>query len=328
MHDNWKGLDTDMQCKMCRIITPERMAAGKRLLESIFIVILALYPLRHINWGLDLMDTGYNYANHTYMGTEHMDPMWLFSTWISNVVGHWMTGLPSAGSLLGMNFYTGLLVSILALASYWFCIKRLQIRPWIAFVGEMVAISLCWCPTALLYNYLTYILLLGCTILLYEGLTNEKKNCLIAAGICLGINVFVRFSNLPEVGLILAVWAYDFICVREEKEPGFWKRTIRHTGWCMAGYFGTLAALFLIIQLEYGIGEYFAGITRLFAMTDNATDYKATSMVKKLVTEYVENSYWAVRLLGVVAGGTVLFALAATVKGKMAYVIKWATRLL
>ena len=316
-----------MQCKMRRIITPERMAAGKRLLESIFIVILALYPLRHINWGLDLMDTGYNYANHTYMGTEHMDPMWLFSTWISNVVGHWITGLPSAGSLLGMNFYTGLLVSILALASYWFCIKRLQIRPWIAFVGEMVAISLCWCPTALLYNYLTYILLLGCTILLYEGLTNEKKNCLIAAGICLGVNVFVRFSNLPEVGLILAVWAYDFICVREEKEPSFWKRTIRHTGWCMAGYFGTLAALFLIIQLEYGIGEYFAGIKRLFAMTDNATDYKATSMVKKLLTEYVENSYWLIRILIVVAGGMILFAIAATVKGKMASVIKWVMRL-
>lgn len=314
-----------MQVNSERTAMTERIAAGKRLLEGIFIVILALYPLRHINWGLDLMDTGYNYANHTFMGTEHMDSMWLFSTWISNVVGHWITALPNAGSLLGMNFYTGLQVSLLALGSYWFCIKKLQIRPWIAFVGEMAAISLCWCPTALLYNYLTYILLLGCTILLYEGLTKEKKGCLIAAGICLGINVFVRFSNLPEMGLILAVWAYDFICVREEKKL---RRTVRHTGWCMAGYFGTLAVFLLIIQLEYGLREYFAGITRLFAMTDNATDYKATSMVKKLVMEYVTNSYWVIRILIVVAGGMLLFAIAAVIKGKIAPVIQKAIRLL
>ena len=77
-----KDWTRNMQVNMGRTAMTERIAAGKRLLESIFIVILALYPLRHINWGLDLMDTGYNYANHTFMGTEHMDSMWLFSTWI------------------------------------------------------------------------------------------------------------------------------------------------------------------------------------------------------------------------------------------------------
>lgn len=47
-------------------------------LENLAIVILAFYPLRHIGWGLDLWDTGYNYANFQYMGTRHMDPMWFF----------------------------------------------------------------------------------------------------------------------------------------------------------------------------------------------------------------------------------------------------------
>ena len=56
------------------------------LIENFMIVILAFYPLRHINVGLDLWDTGYNYANFTYMGMEHMDPMWLFSTYLSNAV--------------------------------------------------------------------------------------------------------------------------------------------------------------------------------------------------------------------------------------------------
>ena len=80
------------------------------LFENLFVVILVFYPLRHVQWGLDLADTGYNYANYTYMGTEHMDPMWLFSTWLSNGAGHLLTKLPNGGTLVGMNIYTGLFV--------------------------------------------------------------------------------------------------------------------------------------------------------------------------------------------------------------------------
>ena len=33
---------------------------SSNLLENLFIVILAFYPLRHIGQGIDLWDTGYN----------------------------------------------------------------------------------------------------------------------------------------------------------------------------------------------------------------------------------------------------------------------------
>lgn len=294
--------------------------AVEKWAENFFIVMLALYPLRHIGQGLDLMDTGYNYANFTYI--EHMDPMWFFATWLSNIVGNWMTALPKADTLIGMNFYTGLSVSVLALTAYWFCTRRLKLCPWIVFVGEMAAVSLCWCPTALLYNYLTYIILLVCCILLYLGLVKENRICLVAAGCCLGTNVFVRFSNLPEMGLIVAVWAYDFICAgRErrqetEKRTGFWKRTAVHTGLCLTGYLGAMVFFLLVLQAEYGLNEYFKGISRLFSMTDTATDYQAVSMVRKLLWEYVENLYWVVRLLAVLCGGVILFGLTGMVKGK------------
>lgn len=295
---------------------------GKALAENLFIVILAFYPLRHVHWGLDLMDTGYNYANHLYMGTEHMDPMWLFSTWLSNVAGHLLTKLPNGETLVGMNIYTGLLVSLLALAGYWFCTKKLQIRPWIAFLGEMTAISLCWCPTALLYNYLTYVLFLGCFILLYFGLTKDKKEYLIGAGVCLGLNVLVRFSNLPEAAMILAVWVFDFLCAREEKregavrQEGFWRKTLRHTGWCLLGYLAVLAVLFGYIHIRYGLGEYVKGIARLFAMTDTATDYKASSMVINMLIDYRENLYWVIRMGVFLGAGMVLSVLAGAVSGK------------
>lgn len=305
-----------------------RSGMMKNIAENLYIVILAFYPLRHVRWGLDLMDTGYNFANFAYMGTEHMDPMWLFSTWLSNAVGHLFTTMPGGDSLVGMNIYTGLFVSLLALAGYLFCTKKLEIRPWVAFLGEMAAISLCWCPTALLYNYMTYVLFLACFILLYFGLTKDEKGYLIAAGVCLGANVLVRFSNLPEAVMILAVWFFDFVCAREEKkcgieEPeGFWKKMLRHTGWCLLGYLAVLAVLLWDIHMRYGLGEYAAGISRLFAMTDTATNYKATAMVINMLNDYTQNLYWVIRMGVFLAAGMVLSVAAGLVKGKAAAVCR------
>ena len=46
----------------------------------------------------------------------------------------------------------------------------------------------------------------------------EKRAYLFGAGVFLGANVLVRFSNLPQMGMVLAVWAYDFIAYRLEKK--------------------------------------------------------------------------------------------------------------
>lgn len=95
----------------------------RRLWDFLFVAVLVLYPLRHIAWGLDLWDTGYGYANFEYMGTEHMDPMWLFSTYLTTAIGHFLSLLPGAKTLIGMNFYTGLSISLLAVLGYYFVRK-------------------------------------------------------------------------------------------------------------------------------------------------------------------------------------------------------------
>lgn len=266
----------------------------------IFPLILLLYPLRHIYWGLDLWDTGYNYANFRYMGLEHMDSMWLFSTYLANAVGHFFTLLPGGHTLLFMNLYTGLFTSLLALMSYLFLTKRVKLPAGVVFVGEFAAISLCFCPTALLYNYLTYVLFLAGVLFLYEGLSQEKNRCLILAGVMLGTNVFVRFSNLPEAAMIVGVWAYAVICRKK------WKRVLKETGFCMLGYVG--AALFWLgfLSLRYGLSNYVEGIRRLFAMTETATDYKASSMLYRMFSEYIENLYWVNRILFFAVPGIVV----------------------
>ena len=48
-------------------------------------------------------------------------------------------------------------------------------------------------------------------------------------------------------------------------------------------------------------------------MTDNATDYKATTMVMSIIGTYVENLYWVVRILAIVLMGMAVCIVADSV---------------
>lgn len=331
----------------------------KRFWEFVIVAILVLYPLRHISWGLDLWDTGYGYANFEYMGTQHMDPMWLFSTYLTTAVGHFFSLLPGAKTLIGMNFYTGLSISFLAALGYYFCVKVLKIPALLAFLGEFTAVSFCWCPTGSFYNYVTYMFYLVSVVCLYLGLARGKKGWLFAAGVALGCNVLSRFSNLPEAAMIVGVWAYGIICCLEERREienssgqagkttetaekikarkkaagvKLRKKLLQDTGMCLAGYLTALLVLFGYIQIRYGMDEYVKGILRLFSMTEVATDYTAASMIMGMFDWYFQNLYWEIRMsvflvAGIVAVGVLeligSYVRKATVT-KLLRILEWA----
>ena len=260
----------------------------KRIVYGLFPIILFVYPLRHVFFGVEWWDTGYNYGNFAYM--EKMDPMWLFSTYLGTMVGHLLTKLPFGNMMIGLNVYTGLFVSILALVGYYFFIKVIELPRFIAFWGEFIAISFCWCPTALLYNYLTYLLMALGVVFLYKALVEDasrsKSVFFVVAGICFGINVFTRFPNLAEMGFIVAVWAMAII--RKTKPSD----TIKHTLWCILGYVVGLFLVFGLICLKYGANEYFDGIVRLLGMPSEATEYSIRAMVEYQIRNFIQNFLW------------------------------------
>lgn len=268
-----------------------------KLPEWVYVAFLVLYPMRHIHWGLDLWDTGYNYINFKYMDLEHMDSMWYFSTYLANLVGHWMTKLPFGDTLMGMNFYTGLTVVGLALMGYYFCTRKMKISPWLTFIGIFIAESLCWSPTAVLYNYVTYLLVVACVLLIYKGITENKKWALFLAGACLGANILSRFSNLPQAGLILAVWGYGFLESRERQEKGALKETINRTLWCIGGYLVGFGSFFASFAVKYGPMFYIESIMRLFGMTEDVTSYTPNSMLDFVMESFKTNSKWMLFML-------------------------------
>lgn len=256
-------------------------------LSYIYPLILLLYPLRHIRVGAEWWDTGYNYANFRYM--DRMDEMWMFSTYLGNVTGNLLQRLPFGDTMMGMNLYTGLFVSLLALAAYVFFVRCTDLPRGIVFLGEFLAISLCWCPTALLYNYLTYLLMGGGYVFLYKALLSEEKKSkiyFVTAGVLLGINVYTRFSNLAQMALIVAVWAMGII--RREQ----FLKVIYRTLWCVLGYVLGLGIVFGWIAHVYGAGTYVEAIARLLSMPAEASDYTIVSMVIYQFRNYLQNLIW------------------------------------
>lgn len=259
-------------------------ANGKFAVRVLYPLILLLYPLRHIRVGVEWWDTGYNYGNFVFM--DQMDPMWVFSTYLGNALGNLFTKLPGGDRMLGLNFYTGLMVSLLALMGYFFFLRLKKMPAWVIFLGEFLAVNLCWCPTALLYNYLTYVLMAACWIALYYGVMQEKRRLLVLAGIFLGCNVFVRFPNLAEMGFIVGVWAMGII--RKKKL----RQIAAQTGWCVLGYGLGAGGCLAYLSLRYGLKEYVAGITRLLSMPSEASDYSLYSMIYGQISNYIENLKW------------------------------------
>lgn len=293
--------------------------------DGVFILLLVVYAMRHVHWGLDLLDTGYSYINFQYMDFEHMDSMWLFSTYLANVIGSTIMKLPFADTLLGQNVYTTLFVAALAIVGYVFCTRKLNMSKGVVFVGELLALSLCWCPSSVLYNYFSYLMVAVCVVLLYKGLTEERKWYLFAAGICLGVNVLTRFSNLPQMALILAVWAYGVLEYMQNREKGAFKTTVNCTLWCLGGYLTGLIPLLGYIHIKYGLDEYVLGITRLFGMTEMATDYSPINMVITMFYNYYLNVYWVLKTIYYVLIGIVVWFVVDLMKKKITLVEKNTT---
>lgn len=245
------------------------------------LIVLAVYPFRHICFGTDWWDTGYNYGNFVFM--KQMDPMWISGTFLGTALGNLMTRLPFGGTMVGLNFYTSIILALLGAGGLWFGVKKMHIPVRYAFLGELLAEFFSWCPTALLYNYLTYLLLFAGCACLYLGLTKRGEGegkFFVFAGIFLGINVLTRFPNLSEMGMIVAVWA---MAILEKKG---WATVFRQTGLCIAGYCLGILSGFGFVALSLGLSTYVGGIQRLLSMPGEATDYSLYSMIYSQIEAY------------------------------------------
>lgn len=265
--------------------------------KLIFPLILLIYPLLLINQGIDVTDTTYSLTYYRFM--DQMDITWVLATYLANVTGAFFMKLPFGNTLLGMNLYTGLIVSLIAIICY-VSLKRIM-NVWIVFLGEIIALSLCWCPTTTLYNYLTYLLFLLGSLFLYHALLSKRGVYYVVAGICLGLNVMVRFSNLAEAALILAVWFAGWLYKDKLLD------VIKKTGLCLLGYLIGFGSILLVIMIKYGTTSFGKMVSGLFGMTEEASDYTLMGMISDTASAYGAGLKWLVYMIPCALAGMVMF---------------------
>lgn len=274
------------------------MSAHRKIAEKyIFPLLLLIYPLLLINQGIDVTDTTYSLGNYRFM--EQMDMTWVVATWLANVCGRFLMQLPYGDTLLGMNLYTGLILAAIGLLCY--RVLSRWMPAWCVFLGEMIALGLCWCPTTILYNYLTYLLFAAGSLCFYQGLRTGRDLWLAAAGVCLGLNVMVRFSNLAEAGLIVTLWYACWV----KKETVI--VAIRKTGWCLAGYLAGFGSALVWIMIKYGFHAFGDMAAGLFGMSTQASEYTLGGMIKATADAYLAALGWLMYAAAVLIGGILLF---------------------
>lgn len=269
----------------------------QRVTEIVFPLVLLLFPLLKIGQGVDLTDTPYSLGNYRFFaGTEGV---WVMATFLSNVAGFLLTKLPFGTTMIGMKCYTSLLVSIMALFGYRFF--KTKMPAWVAFFGEMAAIGFCWCPTVILYNYMTYFFFLLGAVFLFRGLAGSRPVWLVIAGVCLGLNVSVRVPNILETLLIVTLWYYG---ARKKKS---FENIAKETGLCVAGFLAAQAVMFLVMSLLYGFGAYGEMISGLFGMSGSASDYTLSEMLLSILSAYGKGFKWMLYMLLCILPGIPFF---------------------
>ena len=260
-----------------------------------------MWPFAGIREGVDLGDSLYALTNYRFLSGS--GSTWDMATFLSNRVGEGILHLPGAETLLGYKIYCTLLISLLAVLSY-FVLKRFM-PGWIAFTGEWIAVSLAWCPTVILYNTLTYFLLTLACLLLFLGVSSvpEKGSFFVLAGVCLGLNVFVRFSNLTQAALILPVWFHTAVTL--QKSTRLLPRTLQ----CVGGYLGGLLAGAAVLLAEGHLSAYLRMIRDLFTMTETAGDYSLSGMLFSTGSAYLHSLRWFLILLACTLFGAIAFSL-------------------
>ena len=268
--------------------------------KCVFPIMLFFYPFIGVFKGVDVSDTTYALGGFLY--PEKMQSMWKLSTYLHQQTGRLILRLPFGETMLGTSIYTTLIISLTATVSYYLLQK--WIPAWMIFIGEWIAVSLCWCPHVIMYNYLTYMLFTFGMLFLVRGLSGSEKSWLwlLFAGICLGLNVTVRLPNVMESAAVVIVIAYDVMV--KKKTAAMIKEVLT----CFGGFIVGFLVPFTAISLQYGTTAYADMITALFEMSKTASQYSGAGMLSLILSAYRGTFSKMVIMLPCIVAGIVMFS--------------------
>ena len=245
-------------------------------------VILALVPYARLIWGVDFTDSGYSIVNFEHFLDRRA--FWSLATYASNGLGWLFMHFPGGSTFIGIRAYCTFVVSALNMLIYFQLIKEYQ--PFSVFLGLLMSVFLTWCPYVVLYNYLSYYMIAATLLSLIKGLKHGNRRMLVAAGVLVGVSVFVRFSNIIMVALILAVIYYDYLS-RKRFLSG-----LKDIGMCVIGFLIGAGVMYALTCITHGPDAYFKMIDTLVSLGKADYGYSISDMLLTLPAAIYDHIKW------------------------------------
>ncbi len=191
---------------------------------------------------------------------------------------------PGGSTFIGIRAYCTFVVSALNMLIYFQLIKEYQ--PFSVFLGLLMSVFLTWCPYVVLYNYLSYYMIAATLLSLIKGLKHGNRRMLVAAGVLVGVSVFVRFSNIIMVALILAVIYYDYLS-RKRFLSG-----LKDIGMCVIGFLIGAGVMYALTCITHGPDAYFKMIDTLVSLGKADYGYSISDMLLTLPAAIYDHIKW------------------------------------
>lgn len=181
-----------------------------KIIKIILICICFYIPFININKGLDVADTGYilNSYKFVFKNPETINFSIIFTSVFGNILLN-IFNLLSIPSYLGFK----LISAVFSLLICWFIVVSLRkyFDENILLVGVIISVLLARGHiSTLMYTNLSAFILVISSIMLIKGLIEEKNIYITISGVLIGVNTFVRISNLVQIILVFAIIYYGW----------------------------------------------------------------------------------------------------------------------
>jgi hypothetical protein len=231
--------------------------------------------------GLDFTDMGFWLTGYQQFYTGPDTLGFQSVCWLTTFIGHW-AGYALGGGVLAYKLgYVGV-VTLSAIMSYQLLARQLGSNRVLAAMVLLTVFFTRIHGNWIGYYELTALFYIASSLLLFYGLTKNRKLLVMLAGIVLGANTFIRFPNLLGISLISAIWLHAWCCRCS------WQNTIARSLDFLCGFIFGLALVWGLIVLHGHQSIYYQGFRELFGIALHANSHHSGSgLLKRFIFDHI-----------------------------------------
>lgn len=254
--------------------------------------LVIIFPYLLIFQGLDFTDVGHSLTNYQQIFIEPSSVQNAFSFWLTNVIGGVWIRLVASLGLFGAKLGGAIVISLTAFITYTIFKDFLEKKHLL--IGLLLAEIVAFSRSTIIihYNNLTSLFFILSVFFLYNGILHKKNYFIFFAGLILGLNIFVRFSNILGIILIVTIFFYGYL-KKDTLSTQIKQALILLLGWVLS-----ILIVFTIMKLLGHYELFLNSLKNLFGMAlDPSSSHAGENLLRKLYTDHLAVIKYSIRTI-------------------------------